>query len=156
MNARILIVDDHEVLREGLKALLSRARPEWKICGEAIDGKQAIQLTQELKPDLIVLDISMPGMSGLEACSQMRNMGIAIPVLIFTTHSSGVLAAEVRDAGAQGYVVKSQAAHSLMVAIETILAGGTFFGGAEKPLSAATKDKPNPGIVRCQGFAFAT
>ena len=158
MRARILIVDDHEVLREGLKALLSRSRPEWKICGEAIDGKQAIQLTQELKPDLIILDISMPGMSGLEACSQMRHMGIAIPVLIFTTHSSGVLAAEVRDAGAQGYVVKSQAAHSLMVAIETILAGGTFFGSTEKPekTPSATKDKPNPGIVRCQGFAFAT
>lgn len=155
MNARILIVDDHEVLREGLKALLARVRPEWGICGEGIDGKQAIRLAQELKPDLVVLDISMPGMSGLEACSQMRAMGMATPVLIFTTHSSGLLGAEVRDAGAQGYVVKSQAAHNLMVAIETILAGGTFFGSAEKSPSAE-KDKPNPGIIRCQALAFAT
>lgn len=155
MNARILIVDDHEVLREGLKALLAKARPEWKICGEAIEGKQAIHLARELKPDLIILDISMPGMSGLEACSEMRNMGIAIPVLIFTTHSSGLLGAEVRDAGAQGYVVKSQAAHRLMVAIETLLTGGTFFDSAEKPASVK-KDKPLPGIVRCQGLALAT
>lgn len=155
MNARILIVDDHEVLREGLKALLARARPEWKICGEATHGEEAIQLAQELKPDLMILDISMPGMSGLEACSQMRRMAIPIPVLIFTTHSSGLLGVEVRNAGAQGYVVKSQAAHNLMIAIETILTGGTFFGSAGASPSVK-KDNPNPGIVRRQALAFAT
>lgn len=155
MNARILIVDDHEVLREGLKALLVRSRPEWKICGEGTTGEQAIQLARELNPDLIILDISMPGMSGLEACSQMRSIGVTIPVLIFTTHSSGLLGDEVRDAGAQGYVVKSQAAHNLMFAIETILGGGTFFDGAEKS-PAPKKNKPNHGIIRCQALAFAT
>jgi len=72
MSARILIVDDHEVLREGLKSLLAKLHPEWTICGEATDGKEAIQVAQELKPDLIILDITMPHMSGLEAAAQMR------------------------------------------------------------------------------------
>jgi YesN/AraC family two-component response regulator len=70
MTAQILIVDDHEVLREGLKSLLAKSRPDWLICGEATDGEQAIQLAQELKPDVIILDITMPRMSGLEAASR--------------------------------------------------------------------------------------
>lgn len=155
MTARILIVDDHEILREGLKSLLARVRPDWEICGEGSDGKQAIQLAQELKPDLIILDITMPGMSGLEASSRMRKMGINIPVLIFTTHYSEILGEESRQAGAQGYVVKSQAAHNLVLAIDAILSGGTFFGHAEKPANEGGK-KPNSGLLFCRGFAFAT
>jgi DNA-binding NarL/FixJ family response regulator len=155
MAARILIVDDHEVLREGLKSLLAKSRPEWEICGEATDGEQAIQLVQELKPDIVILDITMPRMSGLEASSRMRKMGINIPFLIFTTHHSGRLDPEVRQAGAQGYVLKSQAAHKLVQAIDTILAGGTFFGSPPKP-EPAGGDKPNPGVLFCSGFALAS
>jgi DNA-binding NarL/FixJ family response regulator len=154
MTAQILIVDDHEVLREGLKSLLAKSRPDWEICGEATDGEQAIHLAQELKPDVIILDITMPRMSGLEAASRMRKMGLNIPVLIFTTHHSGRLDAEVRQAGAQGYVLKSQAAQSLVLAIDTVLAGGTFFGAPPKP-EPAGGDKPNPGVLFCQAFAFA-
>jgi DNA-binding NarL/FixJ family response regulator len=155
MTARILIVDDHEVLREGLKALLAKSRPDWDICGEAIDGVQAIQFAQQLKPDLVILDITMPRMSGLEACSRMKKLGLNIPVVIFTTHESERLGIEVRQAGAQGYVLKSQAARDLVQAIDMILAGGTFFGAPPKP-EPAGGDKPNPGIVLCQGFAVAT
>jgi DNA-binding NarL/FixJ family response regulator len=79
-------------------------------------------------------------------------MGLNIPVLIFTTHHSGRLDAEVRQAGAQGYVLKSQAAQSLVRAIDTVLAGGTFFGAPPKPDTAG--DKPNPGVLFCQAFAF--
>jgi YesN/AraC family two-component response regulator len=79
MTAKILIVDDHEVLREGLKSLLAKARPDWLICGEGTDGEQAIHLAQELKPDVIILDITMPRMSGLEAASRMRKIGLNIP-----------------------------------------------------------------------------
>lgn len=132
MAARILIADDHEVLREGVKSFLGKSRPDWEICGEATDGTQAIQLAQQLNPSLMVLDISMPGMSGLEACIRMRKLGLEFPVLIFTTHQSEVLGAEVLHAGAQGYVLKSQAARSLVLAIDTILAGGTFFGEGPK------------------------
>jgi DNA-binding NarL/FixJ family response regulator len=154
MTARILIVDDHEVLREGLKALLAKLRPDWDICGEATDGDQAIQSVQDLKPDLVILDITMPRMSGLEASSRMRKLGLKIPILIFTTHDSERLATEVRQAGAQGYVLKSQAARNLVVAIDTILAGGTFFGAPPKPAPAGG-DKPNPGILFFLGFALA-
>jgi NarL family two-component system response regulator YdfI len=155
MTARILIVDDHEVLREGLKALLAKLRPEWDICGEAIDGKQGVEFAQELKPDLVILDITMPRMSGLQASTLMRKLGLNIPVLIFTTHHSERLATEVRQAGAQGYVLKSQAARNLVQAIDTILAGGTFFGAPPQPETAGG-DKPNPGILFCRGFSLAT
>jgi DNA-binding NarL/FixJ family response regulator len=126
---RIQIVDDHEVLREGVKSLLAKLRPDWQVCGEATDGHEAIQVARDLRPDLIILDISMPRMSGLEASSEMRKEGLDIPVLIFTTHQSDRLAQEVRQAGAQGYVLKSQAARDLVLAIDTILSGRTFFGG---------------------------
>jgi DNA-binding NarL/FixJ family response regulator len=154
MTARILIVDDHEVLREGLRSLLARVRPEWEICGEGIDGQEAIQLTQKLQPDLVILDITMPRISGLEACSRIRKLGLQLPILIFTTHESERLSIEVRQVGAQGYVLKSQAARDLVVAIDTIFAGGTFFGSAE-PKSEKGKS-PDSGIVFCQGFALAT
>lgn len=127
MSVRILIVDDHEVLREGVKSFLSRSRPDWEICGEATDGDEGIRCAQELEPDLIILDVTMPRMNGFEALSRMRQLGLRTPVLIFTTHR---LAADVPKVGAQGYVLKSEAAHQLVLAIDTLLVGGTFFGAA--------------------------
>ena len=153
MEARILIVDDHEVLREGMKSLLAKARPEWQVCGEATDGEQAVELVSGLKPDIVILDISMPGMSGLEAAGVMRKKGINTPFLIFTTHDSDRLEAEVRKAGAQGYVLKSQAARNLVLAIDALLSGGTFFGPPQK--SADEKEKPSTGILFCRGMVFA-
>jgi DNA-binding NarL/FixJ family response regulator len=154
MTTRILIIDDHEVLREGLRSLLARLRPEWEICGEGVDGEQAIRLTQELQPDLVILDITMPGMSGLEASSRIRNLRLRVPILIFTTHQSERLSTEVRKAGAQGYVLKSQAARDLVVAMDTILGGGTFFSDP-KP-EPEPKKSPNSGMIFFQGLAPAT
>ncbi len=154
MRARILIVDDYEVLREGLKSLLAKSRPDWEICGEPTDGEQAIQFVQSLEPDLVILDITMPRMSGLEASSRMRKLRPDIPVLIFTTHHSERLDTEVRKAGAQGYVLKSQAARNLVQAIDAILVGGTFFGASPKP-GQTEDDEPNPGIIFCRSFALA-
>lgn len=146
-KARLLIVDDHEVLREGVRSLLAKLRPEWQICGEAINGDQAISFTQSLNPDIVILDISMPGVSGLEACERMRQMGMKNPVLIFTTHESESLHAEVSRAGAEGYVLKSQAARNLVVAIDTILGGGGFFGNPQPP-ERSRKDTPEPRGAR--------
>ena len=152
---RILIVDDHEIVREGLRSHLAKSRPEWEICGEAMDGEQAIQLTRELKPDIVILDITMPRMSGLEASSRMRKLGFNAPVLIFTTHDSARLATEVRQAGAQGYVLKSQAVRDLVQAIDTLHAGGTFFGAPPKP-EPTGGGRPNLRIVFFKSFAVAT
>ncbi|MBV8514702.1 MAG: response regulator transcription factor [Acidobacteria bacterium] len=154
MTTRILIVDDHEIVRMGLKSHLHKSRPEWEICGEAIDGEQAVQLTQELNPDLVVLDITMPRLSGLEATSRMRKLRLQTPVLIFTTHDFNTLASEVREVGAQGYVLKSQAVRDLVRAIDVILEGGTFFGTPQRA-QAKRADKPNPGVMFFQGFTFA-
>jgi len=124
---KVLIVDDHEIVREGIRRLLTGSRPDWEICGEATNGKQAVDNAKLLNPDVVILDITMPGMSGLEAAPQIVKLGLGCRILIFTMHDSGRLVTEIRDAGAHGYVQKSQAARDLVVAIECLLQGGTFF-----------------------------
>ncbi|HEY3972294.1 MAG TPA: response regulator transcription factor [Candidatus Sulfotelmatobacter sp.] len=135
MPAKILIVDDHEVVREGIRTLITRARPQWEICGEASNAREAIELCRSLKPDVTVLDITMPGMSGLEAASMICAFGSR--VLMFTMHESEHLAIEVAQAGAQGFVLKSQAGKDLIRAIERLLGGGTFFGSESNPQQSA-------------------
>jgi DNA-binding NarL/FixJ family response regulator len=127
MAARILIVDDHAIVREGIRTLIGRSRPGWEICGEAANGEEAIETVTTLKPDIVVLDITMPKMSGLEAAPRIANLGLGCRVLMFTMHDSERLTIEVRQAQAQGLVLKSQAARDLIRAIECLLAGGTFF-----------------------------
>jgi DNA-binding NarL/FixJ family response regulator len=128
MKPRILVVDDHEIVREGIRTLLGRTRSDWEICGEASNAGDALNAIRTLEPDIVILDITMPGTSGLEVALQVRNLRLPFRVLIFTMHDSERLATEVRNAGAQGYVLKSQAARDLVLAIERILGGDTFFG----------------------------
>jgi len=128
MPARILIVDDHEVVREGIRTLISRSHRDWQVCGEAETGEQAIEKVQALKPDIVVLDITMPGIGGLAAASRITFSTPACRVLIFTMHESERLTAEVQAVGAHGYVLKSQAARDLIRAIDQLLSGDTFFG----------------------------
>jgi two-component system nitrate/nitrite response regulator NarL len=142
---RILIVDDHEIVREGIKRLISRSRPEWEICGEAINGQQAIEFSKTLKPDVLVLDITMPVMSGLEAASNLTALGLGCRILMFTMHESERLIVEVRQAGAQGFVLKSQAARDLIRAIDRLLAGGTFFGPEPAPEKSGPRTLPPSG-----------
>jgi DNA-binding NarL/FixJ family response regulator len=127
MTPRILIVDDHEIVREGIRTLLGRSRSEWQICGEASNASEALMAVKNLEPDIVILDITMPGTSGLEVAKRIKNMQIPSHVLIFTMHESERLATEVREAGAHGYVLKSQAARDLVSAIEEVLSGGSFF-----------------------------
>lgn len=140
-------MDDHEVVREGLKFLFSDARPEWEICGEAANSEDAVKKASTLKPDVIVLDISLPGASGLEAAMIMRAVGIDSPILIFTTHQSERLGDEVRAVGAQGYVTKSQAFRDLVHAIDVVLSGGNFFG-------SPSPETPDPETPKSGGRTF--
>jgi DNA-binding NarL/FixJ family response regulator len=127
MPARILLVDDHEIVREGIRTLITRSRPDWEICGEAKDGEEALEAARTLKPDVVILDITMPKMSGLEAAPLIAKLGLGCRVLMFTMHDSERLSNEVRQAEAQGLVLKSQAARDLIRAVDRLLAGGTFF-----------------------------
>lgn len=144
MSVRILIVDDHEIVRHGVRSILTD-RPGWEVIGEAANGQEAIKAVSELQPDVVVLDITMPVLSGLEAASRIRATGFQRPILIFTMHESDSLAAEVREVGAQGYVQKSHAARDLVRAIEELLGGGTFFKEIDQSASPVQKNEPNSG-----------
>ena len=154
MTVRILIADDHEIVIEGIRTLLERARRDWEICGEARNGSQALEMMKELKPDVAVLDVTMPSMSGLEVSKQVSRLGLNCRVLIFTMHESDRLGVEVRAAGAEGYVLKSQAARDLVRAIDAILAGDTFYG-APSVSEAPAKSAKKPGTLLYQALAFA-
>ena len=145
MNPRILIVDDHEIVREGIRNLLARSGKDWEVCGEASNASGAILAIKSLQPDVVVLDVSMPGISGLEAARLIGKLDLAVRVLIFTMHESARSAVEAREVGAHGYVSKSQATRDLVLAIQTLLSGGTFFGVPPDP-SPGANENPDRGI----------
>lgn len=126
MSVRIVIADDHAVVRQGIRKIL-KIRSEWEICGEAENGQDAVRLAEELNPEAIIMDVSMPRMSGIEATREITRRNANIPVLIFTMHESAVLAATARNAGARGLVTKSDGIRDLIRALESVLSGGTFF-----------------------------
>lgn len=152
MPARILIADDHEVVRQGIRAIL-QARPEWEICGEAVDGREAIRFAKQLNPDVIIMDITMPHLSGLEASQEISKLQLPSRVLIFTMHESKSLGPSVRRAGAHGYVVKSRAARDLIDALDRLLGGGTFFDNPS-PSGAKEDDDPDRNILLRQALSW--
>ncbi len=119
MVIRILLVDDHPVVRHGLRALLG-LQPDWEVIDEAEDGSEAVDKVQRLNPDVVLLDISMPKMSGLEACRLIRETAPQCEILILTQHDSPQMLREALDAGARGYVMKSHAARDLLDAVEAV------------------------------------
>jgi DNA-binding NarL/FixJ family response regulator len=113
---RILIADDHEVMRHGVRALVE-SQSGWEVCGEAVDGRQAVDLAAELRPEVVILDVSMPGLNGLEAASRIRKVSPSTAILIFSVHDSDRLVAEARSTGARGYVLKSAPAAQILAAV---------------------------------------
>ncbi len=124
--ARILIADDHELLRRGLVAELSQV-PGWVVVAEVANGRAAVASAAELKPDLVVLDLTMPELNGLEAARRILAADPGTRILILTAHESEQLVREVLSVGARGYVLKSDAGRILVVALQALLEGGSFF-----------------------------
>ena len=123
---RILVADDHEVVRKGLVALL-QAQPDWEVCGEAGDGREAVDKATQLKPDVVILDIGMPSLNGLEATRQILRINPQARVLILTLHDSDQVVREVLNAGARGFLLKSDAARDLVAAVEALRRDKTYF-----------------------------
>jgi DNA-binding NarL/FixJ family response regulator len=123
---RLLVADDHEIVRKGLRTVLE-SQPGWEVVGEAEDGRKTISMVKELKPDVVVLDISMPVLNGLEATKQITKMSPQTRVLVLTMHEADPLIREVLDAGARGYLLKTDAGRDLLTAIDAIRRNKTFF-----------------------------
>jgi DNA-binding NarL/FixJ family response regulator len=123
---RILIADDHEVARRGIRSLLE-SHPGWEVCAEAKDGRDAVELATSLKPDLVLLDIGMPNLNGLEAARQILATSPNAAILILTMHDSDNVIREVLRAGARGFLLKSDAGRDLVAAVEALESQKTFF-----------------------------
>ena len=125
-TVRILLADDHKVVRQGTRALLSTI-PEWEIVGEADNGRDAVALTAELKPDIVILDITMPELNGLDAARQIKRKFPEIEILIFTAQETEKLVHDVFDSGARSYIMKTDAADHLIDAIKALSEHKHFF-----------------------------
>jgi len=123
---RILIADDHEVARRGIRAVLEN-HPGWRVVGEARDGRESVDLAAATNPDIVLLDIGMPNLNGLEAARQILATSPEIAILILTMHDSDNVVREVLRAGARGFLLKSDAGRDLVAAVEALQLQRTFF-----------------------------
>lgn len=123
---RILLADDHNVVRRGLRLLLE-SQPEFMVVGEAADGRQAVEQAEATSPDVVVLDVAMPNLSGIEAAQRITSLAPNIAVLVLSMHSDGGYVTRALRAGARGYLLKDSSEGDLVVAIRTVCAGRTFF-----------------------------
>ena len=133
--ARVLLADDHDILRQGLKLLLSLQPEEIQVVGEARTGREAVELARALQPDVVVMDITMPDMDGLEACRIIHQEQPATQVVMLTMHESEEYFLQSLRVGAAGYVVKKAAPTELRMAIQSVAQGGAFlYPGLAKAL----------------------
>src|SRR5256712_14058308 len=135
-----LIVDDHEVVREGLRLSLSRA-PHIRVIGEASDGASAVALAERRKPDVVIMDVRMPGMDGLEATKMLTERVPESAVLIFTAYSERSLLGRELESGAKGYILKEAPHQTLLRAIEKVAGGEGYVDPALMPASLTGKGK---------------
>ena len=135
-----LIVDDHEVVREGLRLSLSRA-PNIRVVGEASDGESAIALAERRRPNVVIMDVRMPGMDGLQATKQISDKFPDVAVLIFTAYSERSLLSRGLESGAKGYILKEAPHQTLLRAIEKVAAGDGYVDPALMPAFLTGKDQ---------------
>lgn len=123
---RVMLVDDHEVVRAGLRSIIETA-PDWTICAEASDGSEALRIAAEARPDAAVLDISMPGVSGIDVIIQLRKLLPKLEILVLTMHDSERIVAQALRAGARGYLLKSEGGEKLIEALTSLSRHETYF-----------------------------
>ena len=153
---RILVADDHEIVRRGLVSLI-KSRPDWEICAEADNGRQAVEKANQSKPDIAILDIGMPVLNGLEATRQILREHPAVRILILTVTDTDQAVQTVLDAGARGFLLKSDAARDLVTAVEALAHNKTSFtarvadlvlsGYLNKTPRSAKSDLSLPGLT---------
>jgi len=147
MLLRVLVADDHPIVRAGLRSLIE-SRPGWQVCAEAVNGREAVEKAAELKPDIAVLDVSMPILNGIEATRQLRKVSPETEVLILTMHDADQMVQQLIEAGCRGYILKDDADRNLLAALDAlrrhqpyfssrVAAGAAAFGrtGADPALS---------------------
>lgn len=125
-KVQLLIADDHEIVRQGIRNIL-QTQPGWTVCAEADNGRDAVKLAEKHRPDVIVLDLTMPELNGMDATRQIRKLCPDTRILIFTMHETERLVQEVFQAGADGYVLKSDAGNDLIKAVQAVLDGRHFY-----------------------------
>ncbi|HXL22711.1 MAG TPA: response regulator transcription factor [Candidatus Dormibacteraeota bacterium] len=142
---RILVADDHDIVRRGLKQLLT-AKPGWEVCAEAKNGREAVALAEQQKPEVVVMDISMPDLNGLEAARQIKKQLPKTEIVILTLHFSDQLVHDIVEAGARGYIMKSDADRDLVAAVEAVSHRRSFFTpkAAEMVLNGFRKRNATP------------
>jgi two-component system nitrate/nitrite response regulator NarL len=122
---RVLIVDDHAFIRRGVQTIL-HPFPEWELCGEAENGSDAIRMAEELKPEVIIMDLSMPGLNGIEATRAIRKTQPDVKIVLLTLHESAELVRSAFRAGARGYLLKTDAEQELVKALTVVTGQGTY------------------------------
>jgi DNA-binding NarL/FixJ family response regulator len=126
-KTRILLVNDHHVVRRGVAGVIGDARPEWEVCGEASTGREAVAAAARLRPDIVVMDISMPDMNGLEATREILKNNPGTEVLILSVHESEQMVHGILSAGARGYLLKQDAGTDLIAALEALRQHKLYF-----------------------------
>ena len=149
MSLRILVVDDHAVVRRGVRSLLE-SHEGWEVCGEATSGRDAVEQSRRLRPDVVVMDLSLPELNGLDATRQIIKDAPETEVLVLTMHQSEELARDVLQAGARGYVLKSDADENLIAAVESLRQHKPFLTPAvtEFVLDGYIRDGADPNAAR--------
>jgi DNA-binding NarL/FixJ family response regulator len=145
-SLRILIADDHDVIRRGLKALLE-SHPGWKICAEAQTGREAVTQTGALKPDVVILDLVMPDLNGLEAARRIRKESPSTEIMILSVHYSDNLIRDLVGAGVRGYIAKSDAERDLLVAVEALANHKPFFSPRATEVMLRNSTPPRSAVA---------
>jgi DNA-binding NarL/FixJ family response regulator len=146
---RILIADDHDIIRRGVRALLA-TRQGWEVCAEATTGREAVVKAEEHRPDIVVMDLSMPELNGLEAARRIRKMLPRTEILVLSLHFTDQLVREIVDAGVRGYILKSDTDRDLLTAVEALANHRSFFttGAAQLILDGVREKGSTPILMR--------